>query len=69
MHTADTRGMDVAALLERHRVRLNLAERFAGAYRSYCWPVESLLDIRLSPFKVMATEGSRQGSRLAPEQG
>jgi protein phosphatase len=52
------RGIDVGALLERHRVRQNLAERFAEAYRHYCWPVESLRDIRVAPFHVMATEGA-----------
>jgi protein phosphatase len=27
------------------------------AYREYCWPVESLDDIRLAPFHLLATEG------------
>ena len=45
-------------LLERHKVRLELAERFARPYRNYCWPVESLRDIRIAPFHVMATEGA-----------
>jgi protein phosphatase len=58
LETAGAREIDVAALLERHKVRLNLAERFARAYRNYCWPVESLRDIRIAPFHVMATEGS-----------
>jgi protein phosphatase len=57
LETAGARGIDVGALLERHKVRLNLAERFARAYRNYCWPVESLRDIRIAPFHVMATEG------------
>jgi protein phosphatase len=58
LETAGARGIDVAALLERHKVRLDLAERFVRAYRNYCWPVESLRDIRIAPFHVMATEGS-----------
>jgi protein phosphatase len=58
LETADARGIHVAALLERHKVRLNLAERFARAYRNYCWPVASLADIRIAPFHVMATEGA-----------
>ena len=52
------RGIDVAALLERHKLRRDLADRFARAYRHYCWPVESLHDIRIAPFHVMATEGA-----------
>ena len=55
---AAARGVDVGALLERHKVRQDLAERFARAYRHYCWPVESLRDIRIAPFHVMATEGA-----------
>ena len=56
---AAARGaVDVTALLERNRARLDLAQRFARAYRNYCWPVESLRDIRLAPFHVMATEGA-----------
>ena len=58
LEQAAARGIDVAGLLERHRVRLDLAERFARAYRHYCWPVESLRDIRVAPFHIMATEGA-----------
>ena len=52
------RGVEVGALLGRHKLRRDLAERFARAYRHYCWPVESLRDIRIAPFHVMATEGA-----------
>jgi protein phosphatase len=55
---AVARGVDVGALLNQHKVRQDLAERFAQAYRHYCWPVESLRDIRIAPFHVMATEGA-----------
>jgi protein phosphatase len=55
---AVARGVDVGALLDQHKVRQDLAERFAQAYRHYCWPVESLRDIRIAPFHVMATEGA-----------
>ena len=58
LEIAGARGIDIGALLERHKIRLELAERFAQAYRHYCWPVESLRDIRIAPFHVMATEGA-----------
>src|SRR6185436_13170685 len=58
LQQAAARGVDVGALLERHKIRRDLAERFAQAYRHYCWPVESLGDIRIAPFHVMATEGA-----------
>jgi protein phosphatase len=53
-----SRGLDVASLLEKHRERRQLAERYASAYRHYCWPVASLADLRLAPFHVLATEGA-----------
>jgi protein phosphatase len=31
--------------------------RFVAAYRHYCWAVESLSDLKLAPFHVLATEG------------
>ncbi|HEY7056775.1 MAG TPA: polynucleotide kinase-phosphatase, partial [Vicinamibacterales bacterium] len=55
---AAARGIDVAAALERQKLRQGFAQRFADAYRHYCWPVESLRDIRIAPFHVMATEGA-----------
>jgi protein phosphatase len=31
--------------------------RFVAACRNYCWPVESLTDLKLAPFHILATEG------------
>lgn len=31
--------------------------RFVSAYREYCWSVESLDDLKLAPFHLLATEG------------
>ncbi len=31
--------------------------RFVAAYRQYCWTVESLADLKLAPFHLLATEG------------
>lgn len=58
VQAAAARGLDVASLLVRHEARLEMAHRFARAYRNYCWPVESLSDIRVAPFHVMGTEGA-----------
>ncbi|MGC3971311.1 MAG: polynucleotide kinase-phosphatase [Pirellulales bacterium] len=30
--------------------------QFVAAYRQYCWPVESLEDLKLAPFHLLATE-------------
>jgi protein phosphatase len=32
-------------------------QRFVTAYRQYCWPVESLDDLKLAPFHLLASEG------------
>ncbi|UOR06647.1 polynucleotide kinase-phosphatase [Hymenobacter aerilatus] len=52
------RGLDgVEALLARTSARRTAADHYADAYRRYCWPVESLADLRLAPFHLLATEG------------
>lgn len=38
-------------------------ERFVAAYRRYCWPVESLVDLKLAPFHMLATEGRVHADR------
>ncbi|MBO0357876.1 polynucleotide kinase-phosphatase [Hymenobacter sp. BT186] len=55
---ATARGLDgVEALLTRTTARQRAAEHYAEAYRRYCWPVDSLADLRLAPFHLLATEG------------
>ncbi len=49
-------GADASALLQRQEERLESIRRFREAYRRYCWPVESLDDLRLAPFHLMASE-------------
>jgi protein phosphatase len=31
--------------------------KYIDAYRRYCWPVESLSDLKLAPFHILATKG------------
>jgi protein phosphatase len=33
------------------------AERFATAYRRYCWPTDGLDGVRLAPFQLLASDG------------
>jgi protein phosphatase len=40
-----------------YRRRAQDVGRFVSAYRQYCWPVESLADLKLAPFHLLATEG------------
>lgn len=50
-------GMDAASLLERYRQRETMAQQYVQAYRQYCWPVNSVADLKLAPFHLLATEG------------
>lgn len=47
---------EASRLLDQFRQRQHAVERYTAAYRQYCWPVESLDDLRLAPFHLLATE-------------
>ncbi len=47
----------VQELLNRYRTRHESIQKFVTAYRQYCWSVESVDDLKLAPFHLMATEG------------
>lgn len=47
----------LGTLLNKYRGVRRSVEKFVSAYRQYCWPVESLDDLRLAPFHLLATEG------------
>src|SRR5688572_19618456 len=34
-----------------------MAAEYIQAYRRYCWPVETLNDLKLAPFHILASEG------------
>lgn len=51
-------GLEVSTLLSGVSSRKQMATRFVEAYRRYCWPIDSINDLRLAPFHVMATEGA-----------
>jgi hypothetical protein len=45
------------AVESRLRARRESIDQFVAAYRHYCWPVNSLDDLKLAPFHLLATEG------------
>jgi protein phosphatase len=47
----------------RFLLREQNTHRFVAAYRQYCWPVETLADLRLAPFHLLATEGHAHTDR------
>jgi protein phosphatase len=57
LERASSRGADVSSLVQRTRLRADLAQRYVSAYRRYCWPVASIDDLRIAPFHLLASEG------------
>ena len=53
---ASTNG-DALPLVERYKQRLEAANLYVESYRRYCWPVQSVGDLKLAPFHLLATEG------------
>ncbi len=55
---ADRDGSEeVADVLRTQRARQAAVAAYTRAYRSYCWPVTGLDDLRLAPFHLLASEG------------
>ena len=57
LQTAAGTGLDLGELLRDFEERRELLDRYVAAYGHYCWPVESIDDLKLAPFHVMASEG------------
>ncbi len=54
----DDADKEKASLIaESFRRREQNVGQFVAAYRRYCWRVESLTDLKLAPFHLLATEG------------
>jgi protein phosphatase len=63
LQTATDHGLDVSAWLGRYSDRRVMLDRYVQAYREYCWEVESLSDLKLAPFHLLATEGAAHCAR------
>lgn len=57
LERAAAAGVEVGDLLAATRERRELVTRYREAYRRYCWSVESVGDLRLAPFHLLASEG------------
>ncbi len=58
-----TRGLDVSELLARTTDRAQMVDDYIQAYRRYCWPVNSVDELKLAPFHLLATEGKVHADR------
>jgi protein phosphatase len=58
--SADLSATIAPALAEFHTrfaTKAEAADRFVAAYRHYCWPVNSVHDLKFAPFFLLAAEG------------
>jgi len=58
LEQATASGLATDSLLTTYRHREALAARYVAAYRQYCWPVQSIDDLKLAPFHLLATQGA-----------
>jgi protein phosphatase len=49
-------GLDLRNLLSRAISRQQMVNDYVAAYRRYCWVVDSVSDLKLAPFHLLATE-------------
>jgi protein phosphatase len=57
LNKAAKQDVDIASLRDRIHQRASFADLFVASYRRYCWPVQSLSDLKLAPFHLLASEG------------
>ena len=55
---ASSQNAEAETLLETYRQQQHLSHRYVEAYRRYCWPVQSINDLKLAPFHLLATESA-----------
>ena len=51
-------NVDPSELLERFKVKQQSISGYIDAYREYCWKVNSVDDLRIAPFHLLACEGN-----------
>ena len=57
---AASRGIDpepLQQMADRFQLRSTAVADYIASYRSYCWNVDELNDIKVAPFHIMASEG------------
>ena len=57
LETAAERGIDMSCILDDYRQRAEAVTEYIKAYQQYCWHVQSIADLKLAPFHLLATEG------------
>jgi protein phosphatase len=57
LQKAADRKLDLNGIAKTFVERGELVQRYVTAYRHYCWPVNSVADIKVAPFHLLASEG------------
>ena len=57
LDAANSSGLDVSQLRESFTSRNQMARDYVAAYQRYCWDVQSIEDLKLAPFHLLASEG------------
>jgi protein phosphatase len=58
LENAKKRGVQVNDFLDGYRQRAIAVSEYVNAYQQYCWDVQSISDLKLAPFHLLATEGT-----------
>ena len=58
LEAAEKRGVEVKDILDTYLQRTVAVSEYVNAYQRYCWSVESITDLKLAPFHLLATEGT-----------
>ncbi len=53
----DSAENPITVLLEQYQNRQQMADKYVAAYQAYCWPVNSVADLKIAPFHLLASEG------------
>ena len=54
-HLASQNG-NALPLIQKYKQRLEATKLYIDSYRRYCWPVQSVSDLKLAPFHLLGTE-------------
>ncbi len=66
LQQASEHGLEVGELLTSYGERAGMVEQYIAAYRRYCWPVNSISDLKLAPFHLLASEGAVHSDKPHP---
>ncbi len=58
LETAGKRGIQLNDILDTYQERAIAVSEYVSAYQQYCWDVQSIADLKLAPFHLLATEGT-----------